>query len=129
MDKKPDGLRGFEIKYELIWPWDEPCHVWSLVGAAGGVHCHLRRYRENEWTGGIELHSRTPLGENKHKAPSQKDCHLIGGPCWHDGSSLAAEGFTERLRAGETAEDLHWSVFSTLLSWYRDHFMQEPTNG
>ena len=75
---------------------DEPHHTWFIKGAGGGVHIWARQAkitnRPTEWIGGVECHwSECPSdysGWFKPDAPSQPDCWLLDGPCWHDGTSL-----------------------------------------
>jgi len=63
-------------------------HMWQLVGAKGGVHFTATFYKAGEYpTCGLEMHFREPPDDS---APSQTNCWLIGGPCWHEGTSLYA---------------------------------------
>lgn len=78
---------------------------WIYVGALGAVDFHctnrstLERMRATTgmadlWrSGGIETHYRTPPDYMRDDQPSHEHCWILGGKCWHDGSSLAA---TER---------------------------------
>lgn len=43
---------------------------------------------------GFEVHKGSPLYE-RFQDPSHEDCTILGGKCWHDGSSLAATEFFE----------------------------------
>lgn len=84
----------YRSKYEYSCPFGRPRHVWSSVGAQGAMHLHIsdcgeeheRKYGER-YSGGIEIHYRTPPS---NRAPDHDQCWLLKGPCWHDGSSLAA---------------------------------------
>jgi len=39
----------------------------------------------------VETHQRTPMSYSSFKvAPDHPDCVVLGGPCWHDGTSLWA---------------------------------------
>lgn len=40
------------------------------------------------YPGGFEIHSRSGRGD-----PDHEHCPILDGPCWHDGSSLAADKF------------------------------------
>lgn len=81
----------YRCKYELCFNFGIKKHIWSVVNAAGGIHLHISQHGESVY-GGLELHSRTPL-YGSDRAPTGENCWLIGGPCWHDGSSLAAEEY------------------------------------
>lgn len=87
-------------------------HTWQCVGAAGGVHFSATFYKDGEEPAcGLELHSRKPQGND---APSQTNCWLIGGPCWHDGTSLyARETLWPQISAFLRAQD-HEQVFDLL---------------
>ena len=54
-----------------------------------GVH-QGRPYK----AGGFEVHSRKPVYDDD-QPQSQSNCQILGGPCWHDGSSLQAVEFAE----------------------------------
>jgi hypothetical protein len=79
----------FRKKYTLIWPYGKPIHTWEIECADGGLHVHITE-GEPDWYGGIEVHYRTAPDYMKHSAPSHHDCPVLGGICWHDGSSLQA---------------------------------------
>jgi len=81
---------------------DEPMHNWWIKGPLGGVHIWARLSKldgwPTEWIGGVECHwAECPdngTGWHKPDAPSHGDCWLLGGPCWHDGTSRY---FSERI--------------------------------
>lgn len=77
-------------------------HMWTLKGPLGGVHIWARP-EDAEWAekwgkyycGGVERHSPRPVYDwEKQDEPHHADCFLLGGPCWHDGTSLY---FSERI--------------------------------
>lgn len=79
----------------------EPSHVWWIKDDRGAVHIWARISRldgfPTEWIGGVECHwAECPEGSGwfNPQSPSQSDCWLLKGPCWHDGSSLY---FRERI--------------------------------
>lgn len=73
-------------EYKLTFGFGER-HIWSVWGAKGGVHLWITPRPNGEDYGGVEYHYRDiPRG----RAPSSKDCWLIGGLCHHSGSSLYA---------------------------------------
>lgn len=63
--------------------------------------------------GGVELHSRTPTYHDADAGPDFEHCSALRGPCWHDGSSLAASEFA----AGWSGDDE--SVWMLLEQWVR----------
>lgn len=64
-------------------------HRWEIVGAKGGIHLHVSIMDDHEKypdpSCGLEFHHSTGEG-----APGHFNCHLTGGRCWHDGTSLYA---------------------------------------
>lgn len=99
-------------------------HIWSVVGQAGGVniwaHPSAGRSWADEFYGGVEVHSRKPMYGDS--APSHDECWLIGGPCWHDGSSLYFSEHIEpmlRGRNGDFSGAITEYINSELFDWYR----------
>ena len=87
IDKRYRG----KYQYEVVC--GTPSHTWSVVGRHGGMHLWIRGYLLDgtmTWSGGIEMHYRTPPQYMEHDAPSHDCCWLLQAPCWHDGSSLQA---------------------------------------
>ncbi len=91
-----------ETGYEQQEGWGgKPSHVWWIKDERGAVHIwarvsHLTGY-PSEWIGGVECHwANCPesSGWFDPSSPSQTECWLLKGPCWHDGSSLY---FRERI--------------------------------
>ncbi len=94
---------------------------WILVGPLGAIDFHctnlpmLERMREmvpDIWrSGGVEYHCRTAPDYMRDKTASHTHCFVLGGPCWHDGTSLwASEHWIPLLeREGEDAiwRELH----------------------
>ena len=70
-------------------------HVWAATCSKGGVHVWIEQSTlpDGEYLcfGGFEVHYRQPPDYMKADKPSQDHCWLLDSPCWHDGSSLAAE--------------------------------------
>ena len=111
-----------------------PLHVWWIRGDDGGVHIWARRAPldgwPTEWIGGVEVHHATcpdSSGWFKPDEPSQSECWLLEGPCWHDGTSLY---FRERIAPhfrhpdSENADDYdqlpHNYIKFELLDWFQD---------
>lgn len=105
---------------------------WALVGPDGGIHIWARpvspdrqSFREERFIGGVEVHYRKQPSWADAE-PHHEDCWLIGGPCWHDGTSLY---FSERIEPMLDAEGdgfterSHEYVRSELEYWYRTHFV------
>jgi len=89
-------MERYRCTYEYTTRLGYAYHVWTLVGAKGGLHLHINDRGKDDkygrYSGGIEIHYRTPPEYMSNQPPSQ-DCHVLKAPCWHDGSSLQA---TER---------------------------------
>lgn len=98
--------RKYRLAYEMkIQPWGNALHSYTCVGRWGAVSLHitdLSRMKEAavEHSAGLEYHRRQPLPDND-SPPSHEKCWLIGGPCWHDGTSLyAQEKYVPMFRQG-----------------------------
>jgi hypothetical protein len=83
----------YRNEYRYSPRFGHPEHIWTCTGAKGAMHFHVTDlgefYKHGErYTGGLEQHSRQPFGPDE--APGQEKCWLLGGPCWHDGSSTYA---------------------------------------
>ena len=73
---------------------DTNTHRWCVVGEHGAVDVWMTDNRgaypdqnpNYAVYGGVEMHSRTKLYDQEK--PNHKECWLLDGPCWHDGSSL-----------------------------------------
>ena len=108
-------------KYTWMRRGDWIVHRWELVGAHGAMHFTAQVHEPSdpaatryETSCGLETHYATAPDYMRGQAPSQTDCHLTGGWCWHDGTSLYAmetlwPEFSERLRAGD-----HTGIFRTM---------------
>lgn len=92
-------MAKFRVKYEYSNPFGSPHHVWTVIGRHGAMHFHVtdmgeawaqKHGRDQQYSGGLEIHHRAPPDYMRDDAPSQDKCWLIGGPCWHDGTSLYA---------------------------------------
>lgn len=42
---------------------------------------------------GVEIHQRGPFEYGDQNTPNHTDCTILGGKCWHDGSSAASTEF------------------------------------
>ena len=88
-------IATFGCKYELTRPFSHWRHRWSVVGARMAIELHIEvppKGAESvmrEYSGGLEVHYRAPPSYMRDQSPLEK-CHLLGGPCWADGSSLQA---------------------------------------
>lgn len=72
-------------KYTYEKPYGYPRHNWSLIGQHGGLRFHATTMPNHGPSCGLEIHRFSGEG-----APSHTPCHLLGAPCWHDGTSLYA---------------------------------------
>lgn len=89
--------RKYQFKYTFTAQRGGPTHIWSALGAKGGLHLHIHdRGKESEgevdgrYYGGVEIHYRSPPERMKQIAPSDNKCWLLECPCWTDGSSCWA---------------------------------------
>ena len=108
--------------------------VFALVGEEGAVQFYLytpfylphvlQRFSKGSWFEGdyqafdLGYHSKVPMYENH--SPIHENCIYTDGPCYYDGSSLAAEHvYTMFTGMGETA------LWYELLKYYNDIFETE----
>lgn len=111
------------VKYEMSNRFGSWRHEWSAVGARGAISVWITEARsdsDSEAYGGVEVHYRTPPDYMIEDAPSQIKCHLLGGPCWHDGSSLAADSWIEMWRGGDGCNNK--KMISMVESEYKQRF-------
>lgn len=73
--------------YKLIIRHGFIYHRWTIIGQHFGLDFHISMPQalSGPPSAGLEIHSYTGEG-----APSQIDCSLTGGRCWHDGTSCYA---------------------------------------
>ncbi len=88
---------NYRYKYTYERRFGSPLHIWSAVGAKGGIHLHITDHdAEHEqkygvrYSGGVEEHRRSPPDYKRTDAPDHDECWLLKCPCWCDGSSLYA---------------------------------------
>ncbi len=139
---KPDGCEmGYSVEPGFN---DYPHHTWWIKGPGGGVHIWARKAPlegwPTEWIGGVEVHhAHCPdsSGWFDPGAPSQPDCWLLDGPCWHDGTSLYfSEWIAPRFRHPDAADanDFdqlpHSFIGFELVDWFQDKVARSlPTGG
>lgn len=135
---------GTEMGYKVEPGFNDlPYHIWWIKGSGGGVHIWARKAPlegwPTEWIGGVEVHlSECPSdsGWFNPEEPSHADCWLIGGPCWHDGTSLY---FSERIDPrmphpdSPTANDFdslpHSYIGFELANWFNNKIATPSTTG
>lgn len=125
---------NYRCKYELTAHYgDSDLHIYSLVGAVGGVHLHVTDYGEDRskhftdrYSAGLETHWRSPPSWMQDKAPSNDVCWLLMGPCWHDGTSLYASEHCVPIF--ETHRDKPEIIFRDLAA-YADRAFARDENG
>ncbi len=90
----------FRFKYTYEQRFGNLRHTWTMLGAKGAIHLHITDLGEAHkqrggvrYSGGIEIHWRSPPEYMQDQPPSQDECWLLHCPCWHDGSSLQVEEF------------------------------------
>lgn len=74
-------------------------HAYEVIGRDGAIHFHVTESvraagdtansKLPRHYGGLEEHRRT-CPDHTNRPPSHHDCRLLGGICWHDGTSLYA---------------------------------------
>ena len=105
-------------------------HMWTLKGPKGAIHVWARE-NSPDWVakwgdrfiGGVERHSPNPVYEHD-KEPNHEKCWLLGGPCWHDGTSLYFSENIEPMlgRGAPFNEGTHEYINSVMHSFYTSHF-------
>lgn len=121
-----------EYRYNLSAGY--PKHIWICEGRHGAVHLHItdlgedhaRKYGDR-YSAGLECHYRQPPRYMSDQAPSQKDCWVLGGPCWHDGTSLYAQESYVPFWQGDPSN--HDRVLARLEREYADRFEQWEDDG
>lgn len=81
--------------YNYIAPVGEQGrHIWTLKGPNGAIHVWAAEHSKDlasrfseRYYGGVETHSPTQLYGSDTQS-SHENCWLLGGPCYHDGTSL-----------------------------------------
>ena len=88
----------YRNEYRYHCPFGHPKHIYICRGRHGAMHFHITDLGEvhakkygHRYSSGLEAHHRTPPSYMDDRAPSHEECWVIGGPCWHDGTSLYAE--------------------------------------
>ena len=111
---------------------DRARYVWGVKGEKGGVHVWAQRMSDRaakifgtRYYGGIEVHRATPGQYDDPAEPSHTDCWLIGGPCWHDGSSLQFDEQVRPMIERFGAENVASYCLSIARDWYRHHMGHE----
>lgn len=136
-------LNGFErvaanIPDEFVWQYHvflrakRPEHIWILSNGGNAIHVSARTSEWNhrfEWSGGIECHWSVAPEWVKESEPHHEHCWILGGPCWHDGSSLYFSDNIAPMLPDLPApmEQLHHDyVLHEMRSWFRSHFEKDP---
>jgi hypothetical protein len=104
----------------------------AVVGSLGAMHFWVDTPRNDlddrcqESDCGIEIHSRKPLYGRQNAADNDR-CWIVGGPCWHDGSTLVAREFWVPLFRTCNSSGNFDALFMCLESDYRDRLSdKEP---
>jgi len=101
---------------------------WIVVGPLGAIDFHCTNIDaltrmglpRRERVGGVEFHRPTPETYQDQVKPDHESCWILGGRCWHDGTSLWASEYWVPLleRDGERA------IWDALHVEYRRRFSQ-----
>lgn len=111
-------------------PWDKPGkglgqHRWQVVGPEGGVEFTATFFKEHEEPScGLEFHHGPSAQETffPGQAPHHLRCHLLEGPCWHEGTSLYASETLWPMVTVWLSNGDHEQVFSLLEHEYGQRF-------
>lgn len=114
-------------EYKYSKPYGDANHMWTLTGRHGGLHLHIADLGERtdgieRFSGGLEVHYRAPPSYMENHAPNEK-CWLIGGACWHDGTSLYVSEFC--IPFWLSAPTDHDRMFRFLEKEYAERFAKE----
>ena len=106
-------------KYTWSKPFMAITHNWEFIGETGGLNFWIYEDEDGRRkSGGIEIHRTNGQG-----APDHTDCPLVGGRCWHDGSSLWASEIGIPVIEPMLKEGDHESIFKFLENEYRKRFL------
>ncbi len=91
-DWTPTVAEGQVWTYQKVFRGSRWTHLWSLADKTGGIHISANVFDwsggRKEWSGGCETHYVAAPDYMSAEKPSHEHCWVLGGPCWHDGSSL-----------------------------------------
>jgi len=118
-------------KYTYTHPHMSARHEWTLRGPVGGISFSVSILDDpGEYPDpvcGLEFHSAVQPSDEKPRAADHTNCHITGGICWHEGTSLyAAETIWPTVKEALASGNHHY-VFSVLEWEYEIHF-EETTN-
>lgn len=84
-------------RYTRKTPGAQAEHLWVVVTPRLSMHLFVRdcgaEVQGSRYYGGIEQHWPRPPSWATDTLPTQTNCWIIGGDCWHDGSSLQASEY------------------------------------
>lgn len=84
-------MKFTDHKYARLKPFGTVKNVWSFRGPEGGVTFHASTTNGYGTTCGLEFHVASWSSfRDKESPPDHVNCEIVGGPCWHDGTSLYA---------------------------------------
>lgn len=114
-------MSKFKCEYKFTVRFGTESHSWSCIGRHAALELNIRGpYENGNYSGGLEMHYRQPPSYMNDEVPSHENCHLIGGPCWHDGTSLyvqeVLEPYWQDLRG---TPNEHKKMFAVLENEYR----------
>ena len=86
---------GFSVEFHINNTPKELCEDSALNLWARDVDVEgVGRIWITDCPGGVELHDRSPRSRRgAERGPDHEHCIALRGPCWHDGSSMAASEF------------------------------------
>lgn len=119
-------MKFAHAKYIYSKPFGNPRHHWEIVCPKAALHFHVSIVEGYDENAGLEIHHFYPPEYLKDNAPSQLDCKLTGGKCWHDGTTLYATVDLWPLIQGYLKIGEHDKIFEILHKEYESRFQPTP---
>lgn len=112
-------------KYIYSKPFGSPRHHWELLGPKGALHFHASLTEGYSPSCGLEIHYFEPPDYMKDQAPGSVNCPIVGGRCWHDGTSLYASEHLWPIIRLYLDKGQHDLVFELLRNEYKERFEEQ----
>lgn len=110
-------------EYRFSMRYGREDHMWTCIGALGGLHLHISGPFDGRYSGGLEEHRRTPPDRREMEPPDHDECWLLKCPCWHDGTSLYVSEVAIPLWLEDKND--HLGMFAWLGREYDKRFLEE----
>lgn len=113
-------------KYTWQKPFTSIRHQWELRGPVGAVDFHASLTPQYPPSCGLEFHYSPRWSGFEARwggtAPQHLNCPVLGGPCWHEGTSLYASEALWPMIEGYLKCSEHEQIFRILECEYCQHF-------